>query len=119
MAVRTTGEGRPALTIYRVLERFDEFTLLDVEIKTGRTHQIRVHLTHIKHPVTGDSTYSGGRDKTIKNARARAAIARLGRPFLHAARLTIVHPRGDEKMDFNSPLPSELQSFLEILRKES
>jgi 23S rRNA pseudouridine1911/1915/1917 synthase len=119
MAVRTTGEGRPALTIYRVLERFDEFTLLDVEIKTGRTHQIRVHLAHIKHPVTGDSTYSGGRDKSIKEARARAAIAKLGRPFLHAARLTIVHPARDEKMDFNSPLPNELQSLLEILRKDS
>jgi 23S rRNA pseudouridine1911/1915/1917 synthase len=119
MAVRTTGEGRPALTIYRVIERFDEFTLLDVEIKTGRTHQIRVHLAHLKHPVAGDSTYSGGRDKTIKDARARAAIAKLGRPFLHAARLAIVHPGRDEKMEFNSPRPNELQSFLEILRKDS
>lgn len=116
MAVRPAGEGRPALTIYRVRERFAEFTLLDVEIKTGRTHQIRVHLAHLKHPVAGDNTYGGGRAHTIKDAQVRAAIARLGRPFLHSARLTLVHPVREEEMSFSAPLPEELQSFLEKLR---
>jgi 23S rRNA pseudouridine1911/1915/1917 synthase len=116
MAIRTRGDGRPALTIYRVLARFEEFTLLDVEIKTGRTHQIRVHLAHLKHPIVGDTTYSGGRAKTIKNDRVRAAIAKLGRPFLHAASLTFIHPGKEEKLQFNSPLPPELQSFLENLK---
>ena len=116
MAVRPAGDGRPALTSYRVLERFAEFTLLDVQIKTGRTHQIRVHLAHLKHPVAGDSTYGGGREKMIKDPQIRAAIAQLGRPFLHAARLTIFHPMKEEKMSFTAPLPKELQSFLERLR---
>ena len=114
MAVTPTG--RSALTIYRVVERFDEFTLLDVEIKTGRTHQIRVHLAHIKHPVVGDATYDAGRANSIKNARIRAAIAKLDRPFLHAARLILAHPANGEKMEFAVPLPTELQSFLESVR---
>ncbi|MCI0338936.1 MAG: RluA family pseudouridine synthase [Acidobacteria bacterium] len=115
MAVRPAGVGRPALTTYRVLERFDLFTLLDVEIKTGRTHQIRVHLAHIKYPVVGDGTYDGGRSNTIKNSQIRAAIAKLGRPFLHAARLSIVHPVSGEKMDFTAPFPKKLQTFLGML----
>jgi 23S rRNA pseudouridine1911/1915/1917 synthase len=108
-----TREGRQALTLYRVVERFDEFTLLDLEIKTGRTHQIRVHLAHIKHPVVADSTYGAGRANSIKNAKLRAAVAGLGRPFLHAARLGITHPATGEKMEFTAPLPRELRAFLE------
>jgi 23S rRNA-/tRNA-specific pseudouridylate synthase len=101
------------MTLYRVVERFDEFTLLDVEIKTGRTHQIRVHLAHIKHPVVADSTYSAGRANSIKSAQLRAAVTRLDRPFLHAARLGFAHPVTGEKMEFTAPLPSELRAFLE------
>ncbi len=68
--------GRNALTLYRVRRSFDRFTLLDVELKTGRTHQIRVHLAWIKHPVVGDETYGGGRDNTIQDPRlARAGFA--------------------------------------------
>jgi 23S rRNA pseudouridine1911/1915/1917 synthase len=110
-----TRDGRPALTLYRVVERFDEFTLLDVEIKTGRTHQIRVHLAHIKHPVVADSTYDAGRANTIKNAKLRAAIAKLDRPFLHAARLGFAHPASQERMEFTAPLPSDLQSLLDAI----
>jgi len=108
-----TREGRQALTLYRVVERFDELTLLDLEIKTGRTHQIRVHLAHIKHPVVADSAYGAGRANSIKNAKLRAAVAGLGRPFLHAARLGFTHPATGEKMEFNAPLPRELRAFLE------
>jgi 23S rRNA pseudouridine1911/1915/1917 synthase len=109
-------DGRPALTLYRVIERFDEFTLLDVEIKTGRTHQIRVHLAHLNHPVVADSTYDAGRANNIRNARLRAAVAKLNRPFLHASRLGFIHPVSGGRMDFVAPLPHELQSFLEMVR---
>jgi len=116
MAVRRAGEGRAALTLYRVAERFSEFTLLKAEIKTGRTHQIRVHLAHIKHPVVGDSTYDSGRSNTIKHPPLRAAVAKLGRPFLHAARLSFTHPTSGERAEFSAPLPAELQAFLEMVR---
>ncbi len=116
MAVRPAGQGREALTLYRVVERFNQFTLLDVEIKTGRTHQIRVHLAHIKHPIVADPTYDGGRANSIKNARLRAAIAGLDRPFLHAARLGFIHPASGEKVEFVAVLPKDLQEFLQVLR---
>jgi 23S rRNA pseudouridine1911/1915/1917 synthase len=108
-----TRDGRQATTLYRVVERFDEFTLLDLEIKTGRTHQIRVHLAHIKHPVVADSTYGAGRANSIKSAKLRAAVARLGRPFLHAARLGFTHPATGEGMEFTAQIPTELRAFLE------
>ena len=108
--------GRPALSIYHVRERFDRFTLLDVELKTGRTHQIRVHLAWIKHPVVGDEVYGSGRDKTVAAAKLRSEIARLGRQFLHAERLGFRHPRTQEQMLFRAPAPPELQNFLAELR---
>jgi 23S rRNA pseudouridine1911/1915/1917 synthase len=107
--------GRPALSLYGVRRRFDRFTLLDVEIKTGRTHQIRVHLQWLKHPVVGDETYGEGRDKTIPDVRVRAAISKLGRIFLHAERLGFRHPRTHEALAFNAPLPTELTGLLDIL----
>lgn len=107
--------GRPALSLYRVQKSFERFTLLEVEIKTGRTHQIRVHLQWLKHPVVGDETYGGGRDKTIADTRVRAAVARLGRIFLHAARLGFQHPRTLERLNFQSPLPTELTELLKVL----
>ena len=107
--------GRQALTLWKVRRRFDKFTLLDVEIKTGRTHQIRVHLASIKHPVVGDETYNGGRDKTINDAAIRKAVSDLDRFFLHAEKLSFVHPQTKEKMSFTAPLPAELTSFLELI----
>ena len=107
--------GRAALSLWRVRRRFERFTLLDVEIKTGRTHQIRVHLAWMKHPVVGDETYGGGRDKTVPAPALRAAIASLGRQFLHAARLGFHHPATREWMSFTAPLPRELQDLLDVL----
>ncbi len=117
MSVRPAGEGRAALTLFSVEERFQDFTLLDVEIKTGRTHQIRVHLAHIKHPVAGDPTYDGGRINTVRNRTVRSAIEAPGRPFLHAARLRLSHPTTGEVMDFSAPLPPDLESILCLLRQ--
>ena len=107
--------GRSALSLFRVRQHFDRFTLLDVELKTGRTHQIRVHLAWLKHPVVADEIYGGGRDNTIQDARLRAHVRNLGRHFLHAERLAFTHPQTGERVEFNSPLPEELTKLLEEL----
>jgi len=115
MAVRSGTTGRAALTLYQVKQRFDEFTLLDVEIKTGRTHQIRVHLAHINHPVVGDKTYGGGRQNSIRNLQLRRAVMRLNRQFLHASQLKFAHPRTGQQMTFTSDLPHGLKELLNLL----
>jgi 23S rRNA pseudouridine1911/1915/1917 synthase len=107
--------GRTALSLWRVRRRFTRFTLLDVEIKTGRTHQIRVHLAWLKHPVVGDETYGAGRDHDQPEARLRSRIHALGRQFLHAEQLAFQHPRTAEAMSFRAPLPSELTELLDSL----
>lgn len=105
--------GRNSLTLYRVRQAFDRFTLLDVELKTGRTHQIRVHLAWLKHPVVGDETYGGGRDNTIQDPQLRARVRNLKRQFLHAEKLGFTHPATNEFVKFESPLPAELRDLLE------
>ncbi len=107
--------GRNALSLWKVRRAFERFTLLEVEIKTGRTHQIRVHLAHIKHPVVGDETYNGGRDKTVNDPHIRKAISELNRFFLHAEKLGFTHPVTKDKMNFTAPLPRELTEFLELI----
>lgn len=107
--------GRSALTLYRVRRSFDRFTLLDVELKTGRTHQIRVHLAWLKHPVVGDETYGGGRDNTIQNPQLRARVRKLERHFLHAEKLAFMHPVTGAKLKFESSLPDELSALLQQL----
>src|SRR6185295_7226280 len=109
--------GRNALTLYRVRRAFDRFTLLDVELKTGRTHQIRVHLAWLKHPVVGDETYGGGRDNTIQDPRLRARIRALNRHFLHAEKLGFKHPKSGEFVKFESALPQALGDLLVELGK--
>lgn len=105
--------GRSALSLFRVRQHFDRFTLLDVELKTGRTHQIRVHLAWLKHPVVADETYGGGRDNTIQDARLRAQVRNLGRHFLHAEKLAFTHPQTGGRVEFSSPLPVQLSELLE------
>ena len=113
MAIRK--HGRSALSLWKVRKRFEKFTLLNVEIKTGRTHQIRVHLMSVNHPVVGDETYNGGRDKSVKDLNVRRAIADLNRFFLHAERLSFTHPQTSERLEFYVPLPEELKNLLELL----
>jgi 23S rRNA pseudouridine1911/1915/1917 synthase len=108
--------GRPSLSIYRVRKRFARFTLLNVELRTGRTHQIRVHLAWLKHPVVGDEAYGSGRDKTVPDHQLRSEIARLGRQFLHAEQLGFRHPRTQEEVRFTAALPTELQSLLNEIK---
>ena len=104
--------GRTAITLYKVRKHYDRFTLLNVELKTGRTHQIRVHLAWLHHPVVGDETYGGGRDNNIQDARLRSIVRKLGRHFLHSQRLAITHPTTGERLEFEAPLPAELSDLL-------
>lgn len=109
------ANGRHALSIWKVRQRFEKFTLVDVEIKTGRTHQIRVHLASINHPVVGDETYNEGRDNTIADQQIKKAVQDLGRFFLHAERLSFTHPKTGERLEFSQPLPPELAEFLSVI----
>ncbi len=99
--------GRPARTRYEVLEQFGSHALLRCALETGRTHQIRVHLAAIGHPVVGDPTYGGAHD-----------AFGLDRPFLHAARLSFEHPVDGRRVTFESPLPGDLAGVLEHLRPD-
>lgn len=107
--------GRGALSLYKVRRSFDSFTLLDVELKTGRTHQIRVHLSWLKHPVVGDELYAGGRDNNVQDVKLRAQIRKLKRQFLHAEQLGFRHPQTGEQLRFVAPLPAELTALLDTL----
>ena len=108
--------GRVALSIWKVRKRFEKFTLVDVEIKTGRTHQIRVHLASINHPIVGDATYNEGRDNTIADSDVKRAVEKLNRFFLHAEKLTFKHPATGETIALTQPMPPELETLLEALR---
>ena len=106
------ANGRSALSIWKVRKRFEKFALLDVEIKTGRTHQIRVHLASINHPVVGDPTYNEGRDNTIADSDIKRAVEKLNRVFLHAEKLSFKHPATGEKIELMQPMPGELEEVL-------
>ena len=110
------ANGRHALSLWKVRARYEKFTLLDVEIKTGRTHQIRVHLASINHPVVGDPLYNEGRDNTIADNQIKKAVERLGRFFLHAEKLEFEHPHTHARMSFVCGLPDELNSLLNSLK---
>ena len=116
MSVRAP-RGRAARSTYRLVEAFDGAALLRVRIATGRTHQIRVHLAALGHPVAGDPTYGGRRRPASRRSEARAALETLARPALHAARLAFTHPATGERMSFESPLPADLQELLATLRR--
>ena len=106
MAV-TPGQGKRACTHWQVLERFGRFTLLACRLETGRTHQIRVHMAHIGHPLAGDPVYG-----------PRSVIRDLQGQCLHAKELGFRHPVTGQEMRFDSPLPAYFTTFLERLRKE-
>lgn len=107
--------GRNAVSLYKVRRRYEKFTLLDVNIKTGRTHQIRVHLSHLNHPILGDLTYNMGRDNQIEDTQFRSLIKKMGRFFLHAEKLGFTHPVTKEDLAFEQPLPDELSEILQYI----
>lgn len=107
--------GRGAVSLFTVRRQYDAFALLDVELKTGRTHQIRVHLSWLKHPVVGDILYGGGRENSVQDPQLRARVRKLSRQFLHAEELGFRHPVTGKSLRFFAPLPLELSEFLESL----
>ncbi len=109
------ANGRNALSLWKVRQRFEKFALLEVEIKTGRTHQIRVHLASVNHPIVGDETYNEGRDNTVANVDIKNAIRILGRFFLHAEKLAFVHPKTQEELSFVCEIPPELSDLLKVI----
>ena len=121
--VVTNAAGREAITTYRVKERFRAYDLLEVELLTGRTHQIRVHLSHLGHPVLGDPEY-GGRQKWLRGAfgperqLGRRLLALIDRQALHAIRLQFRHPSTGQPVQLNSDLPHDFTAALELLRNE-
>jgi 23S rRNA pseudouridine1911/1915/1917 synthase len=115
LRMKVATHGRSALSLWKVRKRYDKFTLLDIEIKTGRTHQIRVHMAYLNHPVVGDEIYNEGRDNTIMDHTVRQAIASMPRFFLHAEKLSFTHPKTGERLEFTQPLPKELNDFLDLL----
>ena len=112
-----TKKGRTALTRWRVVERFDGFTLLEIFPQTGRTHQIRVHLSSIGHPLLGDPLYGRkGRPGTIHAPTLKECVWRMNRQALHAHRLVINHPQTGQRVEFVSPIPQDMEDVLEWLR---
>lgn len=119
MAIRRDhATSRPAQTYYEVLERFDGYAALRIQPKTGRTHQIRVHLNHIGHPVLCDKLYGGRAELTRGHLRRDPAGTSviLNRQALHAARLAIAHPETGQRLEFIAPLPADIAAVLEELR---
>src|SRR5438045_3512664 len=107
--------SREAVTRIVRAEKLKALTLLQVAIHTGRTHQIRVHLSAIGHPIVGDPLYGGVHRRVPGDLRA---VTHLERPFLHAARLVFKHPRDGRRMEFSSELPDDLQRVLDELRAQ-
>ena len=106
--------ARTAVTRITGAERLRGLTLATIAIATGRTHQIRVHLASIGHPIAGDALYGGVRRHLAADHRA---LASLDRPFLHARRLAFTHPRDGRRVEFETPLPADLQAVVDDLRE--
>ncbi|AKU91270.1 RluA family pseudouridine synthase [Vulgatibacter incomptus] len=112
------GPERRAVTHVRILERFAGASLLEVDLETGRTHQIRVHLSEAGHPILADREYGGERKeaKLPASSVARRAAAAIGRQALHAHRLAFPHPRSGDRLAFEAPIPADFQAALDVLR---
>lgn len=118
MAVRP--EGKPAVTHYRVIERFRAHTHIRVDLETGRTHQIRVHMAHKQYPLVGDPVY-GQRLRIPPNSseRMQETLRGFRRQALHAARLGLTHPRSGEEMEWEAALPEDMQLLIQVLKEDA
>ncbi|MCB1763376.1 MAG: 23S rRNA pseudouridine(1911/1915/1917) synthase RluD [Gammaproteobacteria bacterium] len=113
------ADGKPAVTHYRVLERFRAHSLLRVNLETGRTHQIRVHMAHIRHPLVGDQSYAGRlRLVAGMSPELQGCLYGFNRQALHAHRLGLKHPRHGEWMEWESAAPADLLRLLQLLRAD-
>ena len=105
--VRVSEEGKAAHTIFRLLARWERFSLLEAELRTGRTHQIRVHLAHLGYPIAGDEKYG---DFMLNKALAREGLKRM---FLHASRMRLAHPLDGSELVVEAALPVALNGFVQ------
>jgi len=112
--------GRPAVSHYRIEKKYRAHTLLRVKLESGRTHQIRVHMAHLKHPLVGDPVY-GGRLHLPKGASPALISALQGfkRQALHAARLGVVHPGSGKSVEWEAPIPDDMRALLKVLEKDA
>lgn len=112
--------GKPAVTHYRVLERFRHHSLLKINLETGRTHQIRVHMNHIHHPIVGDVIY-GGRLQLPKNASEELiqTLRNFKHQALHAQRLALLHPTTHHQIEWFAPPPADIQNLIAVLRRDA
>lgn len=118
MAVRDSG--KPAVTHYRVIKKFRSHTHLRLKLESGRTHQIRVHMAYIKHPIVGDQAY-GGRPRIPKNMNQSCLhqLRNFKRQALHAAQLSLYHPVTEEWMSWQAPIPEDMKGLLADLRQDT
>jgi 23S rRNA pseudouridine1911/1915/1917 synthase len=117
MAVRENG--REAITHYRLLQRFREHSHIKVQLETGRTHQIRVHMSHLRHPIVGDPVYAG-RHRVPAGAQIELVeyLQAFKRQALHAWRLSFIHPESGEEVSYEAPLPEDMQQLLKLLQAD-
>ena len=112
-------DGKEARTHYKVLQRFGGFTHIRLNLETGRTHQIRVHLAYLKHPIVGDDTYAGRlRFSKDTSDELKNYIREFGRQALHAKKLELVHPSSKQSICWSSDIPKDMQGLLEILTSD-
>lgn len=111
--------GKEALTRWKVIERYGFLSFLEIRIETGRTHQIRVHLNSIGHPILGDNTYGNStkRVQAIQDTKVRSGLRSLKRHALHAGRFAFTHPRTRERIEFRSPLPEDMEHLRVFLNE--
>lgn len=120
MAVMPEGMGREAVTHYRVMERYRSHTRLKLRLETGRTHQIRVHMASLHHPLLGDTQYGGRRIKHIAGASAELdqALNAYRHQALHASHIEFEHPVTGEILSFDAPVPEEMKNLMDLLRED-
>jgi 23S rRNA pseudouridine1911/1915/1917 synthase len=117
-AVRWDETGKPSQTVWRVREVYEGYTLVELELKTGRTHQIRVHLSHSGYPIVGDDLY-GGKHVSHRTLGGESDAPLLARQALHATTLAFRHPMTEEPMRFEAPLPEDLRTAIALLRRRT
>jgi 23S rRNA pseudouridine1911/1915/1917 synthase len=122
--IAVVQDGKHAVTQYDLVEEFPYLSLLRLRLRTGRTHQIRVHLAHIHHPVFGDPTYGGkrilyGPGTPSQRTEVQTMLATMPRQALHAKTLAFVHPHTNRRCAFDSPLPEDMAHLLALLRQHS
>lgn len=111
--------GKPAVTHYRILEKYRAHTRLTIKLETGRTHQIRVHMLHIQHPVVGDPTYRASAKLAKKTSESlKSALLAMKRQALHAYALEIIHPTSKQPLRFEAPLPDDMLNLIDALKKD-